>query len=201
MTYRDQKSALRSLTALAVRQGGYFTAKQAEEAGYAYSHLVYHLKANNFERAGHGLYRIPTLPLSGHDDLVRLSLWSRGRDDQPQAVVSHQTALGLYELGELIPGDINLTVPPSFRKRAPKGCRLHKSTLEPRQSKEMSGFRVTTPLQTLSDLATDPTLSQEQFDKAVSAATERGMIRLSQAKPLLAKRKVGQTSKTKAVSR
>ena len=100
MTYRSQKYALRSLTALALTQGGYFTAKQAEQAGYRNPHLVYHLKAGNFERAGHGLYRIPTLPLSAHDDLVRLSLWSRGRDDQPQAVVSHQTALGLYDLGD-----------------------------------------------------------------------------------------------------
>ncbi|GJQ28338.1 MAG: hypothetical protein HBSAPP03_02220 [Phycisphaerae bacterium] len=52
MTYRSQKDALRSLTALAATQGGYFTAKQAEEAGYDFPHLVYHLKAGNFERAG-----------------------------------------------------------------------------------------------------------------------------------------------------
>ena len=191
MTYRNQKNALRSLTALAARQGGYFTAKHAKEAGYASPHLAYHLKAGNFERAGHGIYRIPTLPLSEHDDLVRLSLWSRGRDDQPQAVVSHQTALGLYDLGELISGDIHLTVPPSYRKQAPKGCRLHKRTLESRQSKEMSGFRVTTPLRTLEDLAADPSMSQEQFDKAVRTAVERGLIRQSQMKPLLTRRKAG----------
>ena len=201
MPYRSQKNALRSLTALAATQGGYFTAKQAEEAGYDFPHLVYHLKAGNFERAGHGLYRIPTLPTSEHDDLVRLSLWSRGRDDQPQAVVSHQTALSLYDLGELIPGDIHLTVPPLFRKRAPKGCRLHKRRLDDGLSKEMFGFRVTTPLRTLEDLAADPSISQEQFDKAVSAATERGLIRRSQAKPLLAKRKDGKHPKAKAVSR
>lgn len=201
MTYRSQKDALRSLTVLAASQGGYFTAKQAEEAGYDFPHLVYHLKAGNFERAGHGLYRIPTLPGSEHDDLVRLFLWSRGRDDQPQAVVSHQTALGLYDLGELIPGEIHLTVPPLFRKRAPKGCRLHKRKLDDGASKEMFGFRVTTPLRTLEDLAADPSISQEQFDKAVSAATERGLIRRSQAKPLLAKRRDGKHPKAKAVSR
>lgn len=201
MAYRSQKTALRSLTARAAAQGGYFTAKQAEEVGYDFPHLVYHLKAGNFERVGHGLYRIPTLPTSEHDDLVRLSLWSRGRDDQPQAVVSHQTALGLYDLGELIPGEIHLTVPPRFRKRAPKGCRLHKRRLDDELSKEMFGFRVTTPLRTLEDLAADPSISQEQFEMAVTAAMERGLIRRSQAKLLLAKRKDGMHPKVKALSR
>lgn len=201
MTYRNQKKALRTLTSLAATQGGYFTAKQAEEAGYAYPHLVYHLKAGNFERAGHGLYRIPTLPLAEHDDLVRLSLWSRGRDDQPQAVASHQTALGLYDLGELIPGDIHLTVPPSFRKRAPKACCLHKRTLRAGQSKEMSGFRITTPARTLEDLATNPSMSKEQFDKAVTAAAERGLIRRSQMKPLLTGRRAVEGPKAKRAAR
>lgn len=195
MAYRNQKKALRALNSLATGQGGYFTAKQAEEAGYAYSHLAYHLKAGNFERAGHGLYRIAGFALSEHDDLVRLSLWSRGRDDRPQAVVSHQTAASLYELGELIPSDIHLTVPRGFRKRAPKGCRLHRRPLGAGQSKEMFGFRVTTPLRTLQDLAPDPTMSREQFEKAAETAVERGLVRRSQMKPLLSGRTTGRGPK------
>ncbi len=201
MIYRSQKSALRSLTSLAATQGGYFTAKQADTWGYAYAHLAYHLKAGNFERASHGLYRIPTLPLSDHDDLVRLSLWSRGRDDLPQAIVSHQTALGLYELGELIPGDIHLTVPPGFRKRPPKGCHFHKRHLGPGQSKEMSGFRITTPAQTLEDLAVDPSISQDQFKKAAKAAVERGLIRRTQTKRLMTQREAVKGSKRATMAR
>jgi hypothetical protein len=41
-----------------------------------------------------------------HDDLLRLWLSSRGHDDRPQAVVSHHTALALYELAEFIPTPI-----------------------------------------------------------------------------------------------
>lgn len=196
MAYRSRKDALRSLTRLAAVHGGYFTAKQAEKAGYAYSHLVYHLKAGNFDRAAHGLYRIPTLPLSEHDDLVRLSFWSRGRDDKPQAVASHQTALNLYDLSDLIPRDIHLTVPPGFRKRQPKGCRLHKRTLAGDQSREMLGIRVTTPARTLADLAHDPSVQREQLELAVSTAVARGLIRRSQAKPLLVRRATAPTTRT-----
>src|SRR5439155_7104150 len=112
---RSTREASRQLLALAVEQGGYFTAKQAEEAGYDYSHLNYHVACGNFTRVGHGLYRLPELPPAEQDDLIRLALWSRNREDQPQAVVSHESALVLHELSELLPAQIHLTVPPGFR--------------------------------------------------------------------------------------
>lgn len=185
MGYRDQKSALRGLTEVAASQGGYFTARQAEEAGYDAPHLTYHLSAGNFERAGRGLYRIPTLPLSEHDDLIRLWLWSRGRDDQPRAVVSHQTALALHDLAEFIPTTIHLTVPPGFRKQPTEGCVLHKGRLARGETQSFDALPVTTPLRTLRDLAAMGTLPTEQFENAVGAAVQRGLIRQRDADELL----------------
>ena len=121
MVYRDTLQARRDLHALAAGQGGYFTAKQARAAGYGYAHLAYHAGAGTFERAGPGLYRLADVPPSEHDDLVRLALWSRDRADVPQAVASHDTALALHGLGELLPVRTQLTVPPRFRKEAPRG--------------------------------------------------------------------------------
>ena len=72
MTYRNGQDAKRTLHALAVTQGGYFTAKQAMEAGYSYPHLAYHLKSGNFARISQGLYRLPEIPMSEDDELVRL---------------------------------------------------------------------------------------------------------------------------------
>src|SRR4051812_33776754 len=124
---RSTQQAGRQLFAVAVAQGGYFTAKQAGAAGYGYPHLQYHVSCGNFVRVGHGLYRLPNLPPAEHDDLIRLTLWSRNRADEPQAVVSHESALALYELSELLPTHTHVTVPPSFRKQAPQGCVLHKA--------------------------------------------------------------------------
>jgi len=177
MTYRNPKTALRALYRTATEQGGYFTSKQAANAGYGKRHVAYHLKVGNFERVGHGLYRLPTVPPSDHDDLIRASLWSRGRNDTPQAVVSHHSALALHEMSDLLPGKIHLTVPRSFRKRAPRTCILHHGVVPPADAATRSGFRVTTPLRTLVDAANSPTVSMEQLRQAVADALERGLVR------------------------
>jgi predicted transcriptional regulator of viral defense system len=175
---RSSRDARGRLFTLAGEQGGYFTAKQAQEAGYDYPHLDYHVSCGNFVRAGHGLYRLPQLPLSEHDDLIRLTLWSRNRQDQPQAVVSHDSALVLHELSELLPPRTHLTVPPGFRKKPPEGCILHKGVLSLSDVEERQGFLVTTPLRTLLDVALGD-ISQEQLEKAVRDALGRGLVRES----------------------
>lgn len=154
---RSNREAARALFSRAMGQGGYFTAKQAKDLGYDYAHLSYHLAAGNFERVEHGLYRLPTIPQGEHDELVRLTLWSRNQDDEPQAVVSHESALVLHELSEFLPDAIHLTVPPKFRKQAPRGCVLHRARLASEESAEWQGFRVTVPLRTLLDVAASRT--------------------------------------------
>jgi predicted transcriptional regulator of viral defense system len=170
------REASKLLFNVALVQGGYFTAKQAKAAGYDYPHLDYHVAAGNFVRVGHGLYRLASLPPSEHDDLIRLSLWSRNRADVPQAVVSHESALALHDLGEVLPTKTHLTVPPRFRKKPPQGSVLHRGLLSPTAIEEREGFQVTTPLRTLLDVS-EGELSQEQLDKATAEALDRGLVR------------------------
>jgi predicted transcriptional regulator of viral defense system len=177
MSYRDPHQSLRALHAIAVGQGGYFTAKQAAEAGYGYTHLTYHLKAGNFERADHGLYRIVTIPPAEHDDLIRLSLWSRNRGDVPQAVISHETALSLHQLSDVLPRRVHLSVPRTFRKEPPSHCVLHRATLSRGDAEQREGFFLTTPLRTLLDVAGAKTVTDEQLSRAVDDALERGLVR------------------------
>lgn len=174
--YRDTRRALRMLTATASAQGGYFTAKQARDAGYDYPHLEYHVKADNFQRTGHGLYRLPAFPPSEHDDLIRLALWSRGRDDQPQAVASHETALGVLGLGELLPKKVHLTVPQTFRKKPPRGVVLHRMKLAAGDVEERDGFRVTSAMRTLLDVSATDAVSQDQLERALGDALRLGLV-------------------------
>jgi predicted transcriptional regulator of viral defense system len=174
---RSSRETARNLFSKALEQGGYFTAKQARAAGYDYSHLDYHVSTGNFERVEHGLYRLASVPPAEHDDLVRLALWSRNRRDEPQAVVSHESALILHDLSDLLPAEIHLTVPPTFRKDPPAGCVLHKARLAQMDIEERAGFCVTTPLRTLLDAAAASGLPEEQLQKAVADALTRGLVR------------------------
>ncbi len=173
---RSTREAARMLLAKAQKQGGYFTAKQAQESGYGYPHLGYHVSTGSFERVEHGLYRLTSVVPGDSDDLIRLCLWSRNRDDEPQAVVSHESALVLHDLTELLPTKIHVTVPPGFRKHPPAAWVIHKSNLRSADVEERMGFRVTTPLKTLLDVAAGA-IDGEQLEKAVIDALTRGLVR------------------------
>ncbi|HRX86490.1 MAG TPA: type IV toxin-antitoxin system AbiEi family antitoxin domain-containing protein [Phycisphaerae bacterium] len=187
MAYRSTQDARRQLLDLAATQGGYFTAKQAASPAYGKRHIDYHVRAGNFERVERGLFRLPTILPSAHDDLIRLNLWSRGRDDVPAAVVSHETALGVHGLGDLLPARTHLTVPPGFRKRAPAGCVLHKQLLSSNEIELREGFRVTTPVRTVLDVARDKRVTQEQLEGIIRQATREGAIRPSALASLIRK--------------
>ncbi len=179
MAYRDSLAARQALVRVAQVQGGYVTAAQARQAGYGPQHLSYHVRAGNLERVGHGLYRLPELPADEHDDLVRLALWSRDRAGRPQAVVSHQSALALRELSDILPRQVHLTVPPTFRKAPPPGCVLHRAVLLDDECESWTVFSVTKPLRTLCDASTGRGVTREQLELAVEQALERGLVRRS----------------------
>lgn len=178
---------LRTLHSVAASQGGYFTAKQAKELGYIAQYLRYHRICGHIQRVSSGLYRLPTIPQSKHDALYRLTLWSRDRNDAPQAVISHTTALSLYDLTDVLPELLHATVPRRFRKREPRGWKLHRGNIRDEDRLDWEGFFVTTPLRTLIDVATDHTVTREQVEQACQEAVSRGLVRKAQLK-LAAKR-------------
>src|SRR5882724_5445544 len=118
-----------ALMAMAQDQQGYFTTKQAIEAGYADNTHPYHVKAGNWERVRRGIYRMAHLPVPEDGEMMAWLLWSRGRDEKPTAALSHQTALSLFDLGGFNPAKIHMTVPPTFRRnsRLPKSVVLHRA--------------------------------------------------------------------------
>lgn len=161
---------------IAAVQGGYFTARQALKAAYGYRLQHFHCKCGNWKREGHGLFRLSHYPMPERPDLIRLSLWSRDQRGEIQAVVSHETALSLHELSDVMPAKIHLTVPHGFRKAVPPNCVLHSRELHAHDWTSRGGYRVTTPLQTLLDAA-ESDLSQEHLDDAVAQALSRGLVR------------------------
>ena len=161
---------------IAEQQAGYFTAAQALEAGYSYASQTYHHKAGNWLRDGWGIYRFVRYPRTSGEELVRLMLWSRDRAGETQAVVSHESALQAYELSDVLPAETHLTVPQRFRKEPPENVVLHHTELKEGDVRERDGYRITTPLRTLLDVATY-SLSPEHLEAATREALENGLVR------------------------
>jgi predicted transcriptional regulator of viral defense system len=85
----------------------------------------------------------------------------------------HESALTLYDLGELMPMRVQLTVPPGFR-RSSGSFDLHWSELPQEDVVMYEGVRVTTPTRSLVDAAAagaDP----EQVQKAAVQALGRAL--------------------------
>lgn len=170
MVNRDPQDARRRLYEFAASQGGYFTASQAREAGYPKQLQHYHARRGNWVREDRGIYRIWEWPGSSYDDLIRWTLWS-GR----AAVVSHDSAMAVHEISDLMPAQVHMTVPPGFRKRPPPGLVLYRDTLDPHEVEQREGFRVTTPLRTIIDgarVAVDP----EQLAQGIRDAIAKGLV-------------------------
>lgn len=173
------KATYRALLEIAATQGGYFTARQALRVGYGYPEQHYHVVHDNWSREARGVYRLREYPASPQGDLIVLTLRSADRAGVPQAVVSHETALALHELGDANPARIHLTVPRGFRTRLLEGVILHRGHLTAEDWQDWGGYRVTTPLRTLLDSAASE-ISWPWLEGAVRDALRKGVVHRQQ---------------------
>lgn len=171
-------TALRKLYESAEAQGGFFTARQAREAGYEDSVHPYQVRSGNWVREARGVYRLAQFPTRSRPDLMVWQLWSRNRQDELQGVFSHATALTLHDLSDVMPAKLDMTVPPGFRRMAaiPDVLRLHHARLGARDVQTIDGVRVTTPLRTLIDVIADGVIAPELQVQAVEQALRRGLV-------------------------
>ena len=159
---------------LAEAQAGYFSAGQAVAAGMDRSTLAHHARpGGRYERVRRGLYRLRHFPTSDHEHVVAAWLPLRGAD----AVVSHESALELHELSDVIPAWVHLSVPRAQRGQRPRtGVRLHTFERSPGPSEVqiVRGLPTTSPARSIVDSLQAGT-QPEQVALAVRQALERGM--------------------------
>jgi hypothetical protein len=109
------------LLATAAAQHGYFTTAQAAEHGISRRALTWRAQHGSAERVGHGLYRLPHWPAGPDDELHALQTVA------PLGTFSHETALTLLGLSDIIPSAVHLTIPETSRLRSRSGVTLHRS--------------------------------------------------------------------------
>lgn len=125
------KTSVDALREVALDQHGYVTYRQAMDAGVSQASLGMLHRRNRIARAAHGVYRVPQVPATEFDPLMLAVLWT-GTDE---ACLSHDTALACWDISDINPTEIHVTVPARKRidRRGGEGYTLHHEDLLPEQ--------------------------------------------------------------------
>jgi predicted transcriptional regulator of viral defense system len=179
---RDRKKAASRLYETSEAQQGFFTTKQAKAAGFAENTHPYHVHAGNWIREHRGIYRLARFPRGHRPDLMLWSLWSRNREEFAQGVYSHQTALSLYELSDVMPAKLHMTVPGRFRRNSeiPRVLVLHFANIPRSDIGTAHGVPVTNPMRTILDLLHGGDVPPSNLRQALREGLRRGLIRRSE---------------------
>lgn len=157
---------------LASGQGGNFTTADAATAGFRSPMLAYHVRSGRFIRVARGIYRLRDYPSSPTDPLHAAVLALA-----PDGVVSHDSALEVHGLSDIIPNAIHITVPRRRRRRSRlAGVRVHTAVtpIDRADIIERAGIPITSVPRTILDVA-EAGGAPEQVVSAIREAIRRGM--------------------------
>jgi len=163
------KTNYNQLYAIAENQGGFFAASQARNHGFTWDRLSKNAKSGRFKRVAHGVYRLTNFPRSAFEDLY--IAWLRAGLD---TVISHESALSVYDLSDVLPSENHVIVPRSSSTRR-KGIRQHTNHLDELDITTREGLPITTIPRTLADVSATG-LAREQIMMAIQEGVEKGMV-------------------------
>ena len=166
--HMNPSNHLAKLYDIAEGQAGYFTTAQAAAIRVDRRRLSYYASVGRTQRIRRGVYRLTQYPHSRHEDLF-LAWLTTG----PDSVISHESALLLYDLSDVLPEAIHVTVPPTSSRRH-SGLRLHRNQIGPADITEHEGLPVTTVARTIADVALSG-LSDEFVIQAAREAVRAGL--------------------------
>jgi predicted transcriptional regulator of viral defense system len=149
------------LLAAAGQRRGFVTPADARGLGVPPVELPKLAARGALEHVSYGLYRVAGFPAQPGDEYVEAVLWAGGGH------ASHESAMAVWELADVNPRRINLTVPRRVRRAGGTAYRLWVAHLASRDVDEHLGIPVTTPLRSIIDAAaagTDPRLIEQAID-------------------------------------
>jgi predicted transcriptional regulator of viral defense system len=170
MTPKSKRSPNRKkLYQIAEQQAGYFTSEQALAAGFTQPLLSYYAHTGQFARIKRGIYRLTQFPEMPFADLF-VAWLQMGKD----SVISHDSALVVYGLSDVLPGEIHVTMPRTASRRR-EDIRLHTNRLTADEITRRAGLPITTVPRTIADVIASG-LGEEQVHQAIREAIERGLV-------------------------
>jgi predicted transcriptional regulator of viral defense system len=153
-------------------QHGYITARQATDAGIPPVELRKLAQRGRLDHPAHGVYRVTAFPRRTNDELMEATLWPDGR-----GVISHESALALWDLADVNPRRIHVTVPSPYRPRKQGGSlyRVWPRDLDANEVDEVDGIPTVTPERAILDAARHG-LQQRFVEQAILTARNRQLF-------------------------
>jgi predicted transcriptional regulator of viral defense system len=167
---------LQAIFDLAELRDGFFTMRQAVDAGIPRANVVQLAHRGHLERVSRGVYRMVRFPYSPRAAYWEALLWPQGNAEVSTAL-SHETALLFHRLTDINPSEVHVTVSPNLRivREIPGYLRIHRQTFEVGDIELYDGLQVTTLARTLRDLYKSGT-SRAFVDEAAEAAIRRHLL-------------------------
>lgn len=175
------RSAYTTVVDIAAEQQGYVTQEDARGAGIAATTLARMAERGTLVRTSHGVYRVPLIPAGPLDQYREATLWPRG----VRGVLSNETALTLYELSDVNPAKIHITVPRAHRpqRKTPPLYVVHRADLRDDEITAHEGIPIVTPVRAILD-AHASGLGPALIDQAIADGQRRGVLTRAQAEQL-----------------
>ncbi|HEU0077345.1 MAG TPA: type IV toxin-antitoxin system AbiEi family antitoxin domain-containing protein [Longimicrobiaceae bacterium] len=175
------REAYATIYELGADQLGYFTAAQAREAGVSSMALVMMERRETVERVCRGVYRLVHFPVGPLSQYMEASLWPAGL----MGVISHESALALYNISDVNPSRVHITVPRSFRTRRqiPRQLVVHHADLTDYDRDLFVGIPLTSVSRTIRDCHAVH-LGNEVLSRALMDAQHQGLLRRQDAEQI-----------------
>ena len=146
---RELLTYLERLREIALDQHGFVTTAQAVANGIPKTELPKLAGRGRIERVAHGVYRISQVPATPYDNWALAVLWTGAEE----ACLSHETALAAWDVSDVNPDRVHLTVGRQRRLRRAGGERyvIHRRDLDPGQRTWWEAIPITDLPTTIAD--------------------------------------------------
>lgn len=172
--------SIKRLLANVTHYDGYFARADAREAGASEMAFEAILREQKVEPVASEVFRLAHFPRSDHEELI--SLWLQ---TDRKGVISHDTALLLHELSDVLPRRRHITVPPGWDpvdRQLDANVVLHHAEVGEDEIRWLGPVPYTAPLRTLRDCIASH-LSPDLIEQAITEGLQRGMFTEAELPP------------------
>lgn len=152
---------------------GLLTLDDAKQVGYQPKTIVTLAERGQLERVSRGVYRVPFLPGGEMQAYMAAALWPQGA----AGVLTHETALDLWDVSDVNPAKIHITVPRAHRPQRdiPKAYIIHREDLDPADVTAIEGVPVVRLVRAIRQSA-ELHVGRDLLEQAVRHGRSRGLL-------------------------